>query len=201
MSEIVFRRATPGDANAVAAYHELCFRHTYAAQLLAAEFGVPDLGGTRQQIRGWFEPGSGFDTLVAVLDGSPIGHVTISGHQLVHLFVTPAHQGTGLGRRLLTTGEAMITANGYVHLELHARVENVSALAFYQRAGWTVTDRLIRTVEHGISYDEHILRKQTRNRSASGRQPARPSEEHAFRPGYPRDRSAGRWPQILRRPP
>ena len=55
----------------------------------------------------------------------------------------------------------MIAANGYTDFELHARVENVNAIAFYQRAGWTVTDRLIHTVEHGISYDEHVLRKRT----------------------------------------
>jgi hypothetical protein len=42
---------------------------------------------------------------------------------------------------------------------LHARVENLAAIAFYEKAGWTVTDRLIHTVEHGISYDERVLIK------------------------------------------
>ncbi len=51
----------------------------------------------------------------------------------------------------------MITAAGHTELELHARVENLPAIAFYEKAGWTVTDRLIHTVEHGISYDEHVL--------------------------------------------
>jgi hypothetical protein len=39
------------------------------------------------------------------------------------------------------------------------RVENLPALAFYAATGWTVTDRLVRTVEHGIAYDEHVLTK------------------------------------------
>ena len=77
----------------------------------------------------------------------------------VHLFVEPDHQGMGLGRRLLAQGEAMITASGHSDFELHARVENVGAIAFYEAAGWTVTDRLVHTVEHGISYHEHVLVK------------------------------------------
>jgi hypothetical protein len=38
-------------------------------------------------------------------------------------------------------------------------VDNLAAVAFYETAGWIVTDRLIRTVEHGISYDEHVFIK------------------------------------------
>ena len=51
----------------------------------------------------------------------------------------------------------MLRAGGHADLEQHARVENVAAIAFYVSQGWTVTDRLIRTVEHGISYDERVL--------------------------------------------
>jgi ribosomal protein S18 acetylase RimI-like enzyme len=65
----------------------------------------------------------------------------------------------GLGRHLLAQGEAMIAADGRTDFELHARVENLSAIAFYETAGWTVTERLIHTVEHGISYDERVLIK------------------------------------------
>jgi len=159
MDAVDFRQATVGDADVVADYHQRCFETTYAAQLLAGEMSAPVLEGTRQQLREWFGPGSGFDTRVAVVDGTPVGHVTISGHQLVHLFVDPVHQGTGLGRHLLALGEATIVAAGHTDLELHARVENLAAIAFYEKSGWTVTDRLVHTVEHGISYDEHVIAK------------------------------------------
>jgi hypothetical protein len=53
----------------------------------------------------------------------------------------------------------MIAAGGHTDLELHARLENLDAIAFYEKAGWTVTDSLVHTVEHGISYDERILIK------------------------------------------
>ena len=94
MAEIEFRSARPDDAGAVADSHDRCFRNTYAAQFLAGEFGIPDLEGTRQQLQGWFESGSGLTALVATIDDEPIAHVTVSVHQLVHLFVSPDHQGT-----------------------------------------------------------------------------------------------------------
>lgn len=171
MDAIEVRAATPDDADAVADYHDRCFAKSYSSQLLAGELETPDPEGTRQQLQDWFRPGSEFETRVAVVDGVPIGHFTVYGHQLVHLFVEPGHQGMGLGRHLLAQGEAMIAADGHTDFELHARVDNLAAIAFYETAGWTVTDRLIHTVEHGIGYDEHVLTKH-RPQCSSSRHPA-----------------------------
>ena len=162
MDAVEVRTATLADADAVADYHDRCFRTTYAAQLRAGELSAPDRDGTRQQLLDWFRPESGFETRVAVVDGVPVGHVTVGGRLLAHLFVEPEHQGIGLGRRLLEQGEAMIVAGGQTDLELHTRVDNLAAIAYYEAAGWTVTDRRIHTVEHGISYDEHVLVKRRR---------------------------------------
>jgi ribosomal protein S18 acetylase RimI-like enzyme len=159
MDAFEIRAAIPEDADAVADYHHRCFTKTYSSQLLAGELEAPDPAGTRQQLHDWFRARSGFETRVAVVDGAPIGHVTVSGHQLVHLFVEPDHQRVGLGRHLLAQGEAMIASSGHTDFELHARVDNHAAIAFYKNAGWIVTDRLIHTVEHGISYDERVLVK------------------------------------------
>jgi ribosomal protein S18 acetylase RimI-like enzyme len=153
------RSATPADIDAVAPYHDRCFATTYSAQLLAGDLEAPDRVGTKQQLHDWFLPDSGFETRVAVVDGVPVGHFTVSRHQLVHLFVEPDHQGMGLGRYLLAQAEAMIAADGHEYFELHARVDNTYAIAFYEQAGWTATDRVIHTVEHGISYDERVLIK------------------------------------------
>jgi ribosomal protein S18 acetylase RimI-like enzyme len=159
MEAFEIRVAIPADADAVADYHLRCFTKTYASQVLAGELTAPDLAGTKKQLHDWFLPGSGFETRVAVVDGVPIAHFTVRRHQVIHLFVEPDHQGMGLGRHLLAQAEAMIAADGHRDLELHARVDNLAAIAFYEKAGWTVTDRVIRTVEHGISYDERILIK------------------------------------------
>jgi len=159
MFAIELRAAVPDDAAAVADYHDRCFAKTYAAEVASGELQAPDLDGTRQQLEGWFQAGSEFETYVAVDGGVPVGHFTIYGHQLVHLFVEPGHQGTGLGRSLLEQGEAMIVERGHTELELHTRIDNHNAIAFYLHKGWTMTDRLIHTDEHGISYDEHVLVK------------------------------------------
>ena len=159
MEGIEIRAATPDDTDVIADNHARCFAATYAAQLAAGELRAPDPDGTRQQFHEWFQPGSEFDTWVAVLDGVPIGHFTVTEHYLVHLFVHPDHHGRGLGTFMLAEGEATIARRGDTDMELHARVDNVGAIAFYEAKGWTVTDRLIHTVEHGISYDEHVLVK------------------------------------------
>lgn len=159
MAAIEIRAATPDDAAAVADYHDRCFKITYSAQLLDGELEAPHKERTRQQLYDRFQPESEFETRVAVVDGRPVAHFTICGHQLVHLFVEPDHQGMGLGRRLLAQGEAMMAAGGHTDFELHTRVENLAAIAFYERAGWTVTNRLVHTAEHGISYDKHVLIK------------------------------------------
>ena len=159
MDTVEMRAATPDDARAVEDYHDRCFRKTYSSQLLAGEFDAPGREGTQQQLHEWFQPDSEFGTRLAIIDSTPIGHFTVRGNQLVHLFVDPDHQGMGLGSRLLAQGEAMIAANGHSDFELHARVENLAAITFYKARGWTVTDRLVHTAEHGISYHEHVIVK------------------------------------------
>ena len=107
----------------------------------------------------WLRDGSDFVTTVADLDGTAVGHVTINGNELVHLFVDPDHQGLGLGRMLLAAGEEMLAAAGHIVVELHTMVGNAPAIELYESAGWIVTDGLIHTDETEMSYDEHVLVK------------------------------------------
>ena len=159
MEAIEIRTATLGDAGAVAAYHRRCFENSYSSELLAGELEAPGLGEMRQQLQGWFRPESELTTLAAVVDDVPIGHFTVHGPRLVHLFVEPEHQGIGLGRRLLAQAEATMAADGYTDFELHTRIDNHAGITFYEAAGWSMTDDLIHTVEFGVSYDEHVLVK------------------------------------------
>ena len=159
MDAIELRPARPDDADVVEDYHARCFNKTYASQLRAGEIESPDRDGMRRQFRDWFQPGSDVDTSVVVVEGVPIAHFTVSGNRLVHLFIEPEHQRRGLGRRLLAKAESILADAGHTSFELHARADNTAAVAFYETAGWSVTDQVIRTVEHGISYDEHVLVK------------------------------------------
>lgn len=154
---IEVRLATPSDAEAIEDNHHSCFLDTYWAQLADGTITAPDRTGTLHQIADWLRPDSRLVTRVAVVGDTPIGHVTVCGALLAHLFVVPDHQGASLGSRLLSEGESMMAADGHRDVELHVRVDNPQAIAFYEHHGWWMTDRRIHTVEHGISYEEHVL--------------------------------------------
>ena len=159
MSAVKIRAAQPADAPDIAAYHRRCFESTYAGHIARGELQIPDIDLVRAQFERWFVPGSEFVTRVADVDGRPVAHVTVSANLLVHLFVDPSRQGTGLGRRLLALGESILAEAGHSAFELHARVENVAAIGFYQSAGWAMTGHRLQTEEHGITYEEHVLVK------------------------------------------
>ena len=111
--------------------------------------------------RGRFSPDSSMRTVVATRGGVVIGHVQAQGNNLVHLFVDPDHQGSGIGRQMLGIGEQLIVDDGFRDAELHTRVGNERALGLYASAGWHLTVQLIHSVDAdgGIEYDEHVLVK------------------------------------------
>ena len=100
MNSVEIRTATPADAGRVADCHDRCFTKTFGAQLLTGDLEPPDRAATSAQLHAWFLPDSGFDTRVAALDGAIIGYCTVSGSQLVHLFVDPP-------------AKAQVSADGY----------------------------------------------------------------------------------------
>jgi GNAT superfamily N-acetyltransferase len=98
------------------------------------------------------EPHHGFDVddlpgtfhLAAVLEGKGeevvVGVATfVPGDggwwQLRGMAVEPRHQGTGVGRMLLTDAEAVLREMGAAGLWANARD---SAIGFYEREGWVV---------------------------------------------------------------
>src|SRR5262249_53997098 len=156
---VFIRQASVRDAEMIAAYHHRCWVVGFSSLL---EPGVVDRMnplGKLDRWRRWLAPGSGFLTMIADDSGTPIGHATGSGPELVHLFVDPDHWGRGLGRRLLEVGEDLLRNAGHRDIELSTMVGNARALALYRSAGWTVTDRLVHNDQDGVVYDEHVLVK------------------------------------------
>ena len=154
-----FRPVDPSDAETIARYHHRCWLAAFAPLLAPGAVEAMDPWGKLDRLRQWFTPGSGLTTVVADLDGRAIGHTTVSGNELVHLFVDPDHWGRGLGRALLDVGEGLLTAAGHREAELHTIVGNEPALVLYRSAGWVVTDRLVHNDWDGVAYDEHVLVK------------------------------------------
>lgn len=156
-TEPTLRPATVDDAPAIAEYHLRASKASFAELLISGSYD----GATPrvERFRSWLEPQSGFTTTVADIDGVAVGHVTVSGNELVHLFIDPDHQGRGLGRRLLAAGEELLATAGHTDVELHTMIGNTTAIALYRSAGWTVTDVVIDNDHDGVTYREHVLVK------------------------------------------
>ncbi len=103
---------------------------------------------------------------VCVQKGELVAYVLVLFHKgtslarLYSLAVSPLHRGSGLGQQLLSEAEHMAEAHQCVYLRLEVDPRNVSAVALYERNGFSVFG----TVEdyyqdHGdaLRYQKRIL--------------------------------------------
>ncbi|KSW14014.1 GNAT family N-acetyltransferase [Cellulomonas sp. B6] len=74
--------------------------------------------------------------VVAEVDGTPAGFAGTSDGELAMLFVDPAHQGRGVGGRLLAH---VVHEQGVTRVDVNE--QNVAARAFYERHGFAVVGR------------------------------------------------------------
>jgi ribosomal protein S18 acetylase RimI-like enzyme len=153
------RPATVDDTEAIAAYHHRCWMIAFSPLLEPGMVDGMDPRGKVERWRGWLAPDSGFVTFVADDAGTPVAHTTVSGNELVHLFVDPDRWGHRLGRKLLDVGEGLLRDSGQREAELSTMVGNDRAIALYRSAGWTDTGRLVHTDNDGVAYDEHVFAK------------------------------------------
>lgn len=144
MDDIVIRRATPADAEALAAFAAACFHASYAAQntpdnmaaYLAHAFTVPK---TRAELA---EPG--VSVLVAERAGTFAAYAIVARHdrapecvtgpapvELRRFYVAHADHGTGLAARLMTATLDAARAAGGGTLWCTVWMRNPRALRFY----------------------------------------------------------------------
>jgi ribosomal protein S18 acetylase RimI-like enzyme len=144
------RRARPGEETAVSRLLAEIWHATHDADLgrdkvteITTKWHAPVL--LRAQIG---DPAKCF--LVAeASDGNLVGHAMswLDGDatvNLLRLYVLPARQGGGLGRRLL--GEAIAAYPAARVLRLEVQAQNAPAIRFYERLGLRATGN---TGEHG----------------------------------------------------
>ena len=118
-----------------------------------------DPRGKIERWRTWLALDSGFVTMVADKSGAPVAHTTVSGNELVHLFVDPGYWRQGFGRQLLAVGEGLLRDAGQRDVELMTMIGNEAAIALYLSCGWTLTERVAHNDQGGVRYDEHVLTK------------------------------------------
>jgi ribosomal protein S18 acetylase RimI-like enzyme len=157
---VVLRAPVPADASVVAEYHHRCWVLAFSSLLEPGVVAALDPKRRLWLFERWFAPDQDeVSTVVAEVDGAVVGHTTVGGHEVIHLFVDPDHWGRGIGRLLLAEAERLLTEAGVAQAELHTMVGNTPALELYDRAGWTLTDRIVHSEMEDVAYDEHVLTK------------------------------------------
>jgi len=153
------RWGRPSDAERIAQYHYECWLQAF--QPLVTPDVMEAIEPRVERWNDWLGEGSDFTTVVAVDENDdPIGHATVSGSELVHLFIDPEQHRRGLGRQLLAVGERLIKQTGHRRAQLHTIVGNTPAISLYQACGWVLTDRTEDDhLPNGSSYTEHIMIK------------------------------------------
>jgi ribosomal protein S18 acetylase RimI-like enzyme len=148
MTAISLHRCGPQRARELAELAVITFRESYAAQVPGDDLEhyvrsayAPD--EIERQLR---NTGSVF--FLAERDGRPVGYLKLNlpgaqtdldevdAAEIESLYVSAAHQGTGIGRRLL--GKAIAVANdaGLRSIWLGVWERNARAIAFYEHTGF-----------------------------------------------------------------
>ncbi len=133
----------------------------------------PGISYSKQELREFMRPRGSF-TLLAVdpesdqVDGFIIGHTAtdgankgpknrMSGH-IVTIDVSPGERRSGVGSLLLEAAEERLRSGGCKAVALETAVDNVGALSFYKRHGYSVTRTWPRYYANGV--DALVLKKE-----------------------------------------
>jgi ribosomal protein S18 acetylase RimI-like enzyme len=141
-SLISIRTARGSDAPDIAHAHQEAWRHAYQGV-------IPHLPLSRMIARrgaGWWRDAieRGLHALVLDFDGELAGYATLGRSRLrgtryrgeiFELYVRPAYQGVGFGKRLFTTARAELAARNLDGLCVWSLAENDRACAFYLHLG------------------------------------------------------------------
>jgi len=90
------------------------------------------------------------------IQGFIVAHCGLSGH-VITIDVRPGARSSGVGSQLLTATEQRLRAEGCGAVGLETAVDNLSALAFYKRHGYSVMRTWPRYYSNGV--DALVLRK------------------------------------------
>jgi ribosomal protein S18 acetylase RimI-like enzyme len=141
----VLRLATVADAPAMAALHLVAWRGAYRDLAPAKAWETLDEAVRRERwTRTLSQPPARQAVLIAELDGAMVGFgAAVAPTEAVfgdrgevrHLYVDPAAQGRGIGRRLMAALADQIAGWGYGGLALAVVEGNDGAMAFYRRLG------------------------------------------------------------------
>lgn len=86
--------------------------------------------------------------------------------KLDKLYVHPRLQGRGLGYALVRHVEARCRERGFSRLYLQVNKGNTASIAFYRRAGFAVTDKVVVEIGNGYVMDDFVMSKRLEGAAA-----------------------------------
>ncbi len=138
------RAAGPDDAQGIAAVHVATWRDAYAGLLPDEVLAGLEVGERAERWRSRLaEPGEGVFALVFEANGHLQGFVSggpsrdeFPGGEVYAIYVDPACQGRGAGRRLLAAATRLLADAGFTDASLWVLAGNRPARGFYESQGW-----------------------------------------------------------------
>lgn len=127
--DVVLRRATADDAEAIAEVYLRSFRGAYPFTR----------AHTDDQVRSWIRdviiPTR--ETWAAVAGGSVVGMMVLDGEELDQLYIAPGWTGRGVGGRLVKLAKGLRPGG----LSVYTFQVNEGARRFYERHGFVLVDK------------------------------------------------------------
>ena len=157
---VELRAAEPGDLEAVARVFLACWQGPYAAFLPPGAARLYDGGAAAELWRPQLA-GSGGEVTVAIHRGKRVGMVAVKPDEgyLASLYVEPALQGSGVGRRLFDHALARCRAAGAREMRWWVFSANRQARRFYVGRGALPSGRS--RVQPAYGLEEVELRRPT----------------------------------------
>lgn len=134
--QIVIRTATLDDIDTLFAIRTSVVQNHLSREQMT-DLGITPLG-LAQSIR------EATCVWIAEVEGKPAAFsmVDLEAGEVFAMFVLPAYEGRGLGRRLMAVAEAaLFEHHDTLYLITDGR-DSIRANGFYQRLGWSVVDRV-----------------------------------------------------------
>ena len=174
-AEFHIRLAVPADALCLGALATQVFFDTYATGGINAALAIEASEHHSAEVFASRLASQDVDILVAEVGGNMVGFAdlqynsncpvpSITGPEVLRLYVQGPFQNQGLGRALLASAESRALAKGAHVVWLTAWVGNTRATAFYPRAGYEQAGTTAYFIS-GKAYENHVFAKRL---SASG---------------------------------
>ncbi|MCQ0987834.1 GNAT family N-acetyltransferase [Jiella marina] len=136
------RFADPKDASALASVHESAWRGAYSGIIPHRCLN----GMIERRHSSWWTRAvnSGAGILVVDYGGEIVGYATMGRNrtnalavrgEIYELYLKPAYQGVGFGRRLFNASQRLLKERGFSSVAVWALVDNAMATQFYEGMG------------------------------------------------------------------